>query len=104
MASAHRFFRLSLHASVLLLLLTTSPAAALVEWSTTELQFQYGHLENPFSDANQDAFILTVQNALAHFTIYCSHWGRKLVGRGVGGGSDGTGVFTGFARAGLGGL
>ncbi len=47
-----------------MLLLTASPAAALLEWSTTELHFQYGHIENPFSGTNQDTFILTVQNAL----------------------------------------
>ena len=64
MATASRFLRLFLHASALVLLLTASPAVALVEWSTTELHFQYGHLENPFSDANQDTFILTLQNAL----------------------------------------
>ncbi len=52
-------------AALLALLLTTSPArAAIVDWSTTELHFQYGHLENPFSDVNKDTFILTLQNAL----------------------------------------
>lgn len=35
-----------------------------MEWSRTELHFQYGHLENPFSGANENTFILTVQNAL----------------------------------------
>ena len=64
MATVYQLSRYFLCASALVLLLTASPAAALVEWSTTEMHFQYGHLENPFSDANQDAFILTVQNAL----------------------------------------
>ena len=57
--------RLAVCAALLALLLTASPAAAgLVDWSTTELHFQYGHLENPFSDLNDDTFILTLQNAL----------------------------------------
>jgi hypothetical protein len=45
-------------------LLTASPASAIIDWSTTELHFQYGHIENPFSDLNDDTFILTLQNAL----------------------------------------
>lgn len=64
MAAAYQPSGRFLCVSSLILLLTASPATALVEWSTTELHFQYGHLENPFSDANQDAFVLTLQNAL----------------------------------------
>ena len=56
--------KLLLCVSALIPLLTASPAVALVEWSTTELHFQYGHIENPFSDANENTFILTLQNAL----------------------------------------
>ncbi len=64
MATVYRPSGRLLGVSALILLLTASPSAALVEWSTTEVHFQYGHLENPFSDANQDTFILTWQNAL----------------------------------------
>lgn len=45
-------------------LFVTASQAAIVDWSTTELHFQHGQLENPFSDANENTFILTVQNAL----------------------------------------
>ena len=64
MITAYQFPRLFLCASAIVLLLTASPASALVDWSTTELHFQYGHIENPFSDANENTFILTLQNAL----------------------------------------
>lgn len=39
-----------------------SPAGA-ADWSTTELQFQYGKLENAFDPGRQDTYILTLQHA-----------------------------------------
>ena len=45
-------------------LLTTAPAAAFVEWRTSEVQFQYGLLENPFTGRNEHTPILTLQNAM----------------------------------------
>ena len=40
-----------------------SPIAPAADWSTTELQFQYGKLDNAFTDGSQDTAILTLQHA-----------------------------------------
>jgi hypothetical protein len=41
----------------------TSTAATAADWSTTEIQFQYGKLDSPFAGGSDDTSIVTIQHA-----------------------------------------